>query len=192
MGGLTGLAGIPGLLGGAVAGNAGSFGDDIKGCLSGVSLFSPALGRVSLQAGELEMGYRHFNLPQLDGEAAGPRDWFIIEGAEFNCAKANPDLLRDRFGECLAQKRRSQPVGEAGAGCIFKNPSEGPAGKLLDEAGFKGRARGGMSFSELHANFMVNDGSGTSAQAFELIDEAREAVRQAFGVRLELEVKVWP
>lgn len=190
--GLAGLSGIPGSLGGAVAMNAGSFGDEIKNCLTSVSLFSPMLGRVVLRAQDLNIDYRHFSLPQLEGVTGSSRNWFIIYGAEFRCTKSAPELLQARARECAAMKRQSQPMGAASAGCIFKNHEAGPAGKLLEEAGFKGHAKGGMSFSTVHANFMVNNGSGTSAQAFDLIDDARYAVQDHCGALLELEVKVWP
>lgn len=190
--GLTGLAGIPGQLGGAVAMNAGSFGDEIKSCLNSVSLFSPVLGRVVLKARDLDISYRHFRLPQLEGVTGNSRMWFIIDGVEFRCPKAPPALLQARARECIAKKRRTQPMGDASAGCIFKNHEAGPAGKLLEEAGCKGQSRGGVSFSVLHANFMVNDGTGTAGRAFELIEDARYAVRDHCGANLELEVKIWP
>lgn len=192
LGGLGGLAGIPGQLGGAVAMNAGSFGDTIGNCLSSVSLFSPALGNVSIKAEDLELGYRRFVIPQLaEPDARAPR-WFIIHGAEFVCPKQPREDLEHKVATSLEKKRASQPLGASSAGCIFKNPELAPAGKLLEEAGLKGRSRSGMSFSQVHANFMVNDGNGTSDNAFELIDEARNLVRERFGVKLELEVRIWP
>lgn len=190
--GLTGLAGIPGQIGGAIAQNAGSFGNEIKDCLSSVSLFSPVLGRVVLKASDLDMAYRHFRLPQLEGVSGKSRNWFIIDGAEFRLRKAPPDELQARARECLARKRQSQPVADASAGCIFKNHAEGPAGLLLEKSGMKGQARGGMSFSTLHANFMINDGTGTPDQAFSLIDDAKYMVLDHFGAQLELEVRIWP
>lgn len=192
LGGLTGLAGIPGQIGGAIAQNAGSFGDEIKSCLSSVNLFSPELGRVTLTASELDIDYRHFGLPQLASLGNSPRNWFIIEGAEFCLRKAPVAELQARTRKCLTRKAQSQPVAAASAGCIFKNHEAGPAGMLLEKSGMKGQAQGGMSFSTIHANFMVNNSSGTPEQAFALIDEARSAVLERFGAQLELEVKVWP
>lgn len=192
LGGLTGLAGIPGLLGGAIAMNAGSFGDEIKNCLSSVSLFSPPLGRVVLKASELDISYRHFKLPQLADVTGRALNWFIIDGVELRCPKAPVELLQEQARECLDKKRKSQPIADASAGCIFKNNEAGPAGWLLEQSGMKGLSKGGMSFSSLHANFLVNDGMGMAEQAFELIDEARYMVQDTFGVHLELEVRIWP
>ena len=78
----------------------------------------------------------------------------------------------------------------ATCGCVFKNPQGASAGRMLDELGFKGKSLGGMCFSALHANFLVNEGRGTAKAALELIAKAREAVMGRFGVELELEVKV--
>jgi UDP-N-acetylmuramate dehydrogenase len=91
------------------------------------------------------------------------------------------------------KKKSTQPVLAWSAGCAFKNPSpELSAGKLLDEAGFKGKGLGGMAFSPLHANFLVNEGRGGASAAFELLDRAREVVRRRNGIDLHLEIKVFP
>jgi UDP-N-acetylmuramate dehydrogenase len=63
---------------------------------------------------------------------------------------------------------------------------------LLDEAGFKGKALGGMAFSPKHANFLVNEGKGSASAAFELLAQAREAVQARHGISLHLEIKVLP
>jgi UDP-N-acetylmuramate dehydrogenase len=63
---------------------------------------------------------------------------------------------------------------------------------LLDEAGFRGKGLGGMAFSPLHANFLVNEGKGSANAAFELLEQAREAVQRRDGVSLHLEIKVFP
>ena len=79
---------------------------------------------------------------------------------------------------------------------MFKNPEGLPAGmgagRLLDEAGLKGRRLGGMAFSTVHANFLVNEGNGTATQALELLEYGRATVFDRFNVNLETEVKVLP
>jgi UDP-N-acetylmuramate dehydrogenase len=78
------------------------------------------------------------------------------------------------------------------AGCVFKNPAGGePAGKLIEELGFKGRRVGGAMVSELHANYIVNAGGARCSEVLELIDAIREAAARARGIELELEVEVW-
>ena len=91
------------------------------------------------------------------------------------------------------KKKSKQPVTAWSAGCVFKNPTpEMSAGRLLDEAGFKGRQLGGMAFSTLHANFLINEGKGSATAALALLQEARQAVRQRFGIELEPEVRIVP
>ncbi len=91
------------------------------------------------------------------------------------------------------QKKSTQPVTAWSAGCVFKNPHAGhPAGRLLQDAGMRGRRLGGMAFSAIHANFLVNEGKGTFEQAMELISMARDNVRASSGFSLELEVRLWP
>ena len=91
------------------------------------------------------------------------------------------------------KKKSTQPVLAWSAGCAFANPSpELAAGKLLDEAGFKGKRLGGMAFSPLHANFLVNEGKGSADAALDLLGQAREAVQRRSGVNLQLEIKVLP
>ena len=95
------------------------------------------------------------------------------------------------MAENLARKISTQPVAAHTAGCVFRNPPECSAGKLLDDAGMKGVGRGGMRFSDMHANFLVNEDGGSCAAALDLIAEAREKVARTSGVNLEMEIKVW-
>lgn len=182
--GMEGLSGIPGGVGGAVAMNAGSFGHDVRQVLERVLLFSPCCGLRWVGREDVSMGYRHF-APRTDDA------YFLVLGAELRLRSATPEEVKEAMNEAMSKKKAGQPISAATAGCVFKNPvGAAPAGKLLDDAGFKGKRLGSMAFSEMHANFLVNLGGGTSAEAFELIGTAQEEVAAKFGVDLELEVKV--
>ena len=107
-----------------------------------------------------------------------------------------PEMTNLQVREYLETKRRVQPVTEASAGCIFKNPppelSGGrSAGKLVEDAGAKGRTRGDAIVSPLHGNFIVNRGNATSADVLTLIEDVRDLVAERTGVVLATEVKVW-
>ena len=181
--GLEGLAGIPGTVGGAVAMNAGSFSRQTADVLTRVHLWDMAEGPRWITPDAWEASYRHF-------APKGVRTpWLVLE-AELTLTIAGPRAVRATTDETLAQKKAVQPINAATCGCAFKNPPGLSAGKLLDEAGFKGKTLGGMGFSPMHANFLVNNGSGTASQALTLIDEAKASVRARFGVELELEVRV--
>ncbi|MCR5814348.1 MAG: UDP-N-acetylmuramate dehydrogenase [Desulfovibrio sp.] len=183
--GLEGLAGIPGTVGGAIAMNAGSFGCEMCRHLRSVTVFTG--GRVQvLSAGEFAFGYRHFAFP-------GCQEFFLILEAECHFESGTVDAIHRLMNTHFLAKKASQPIALASAGCLFKNPASGPAaGKLLEDAGFKGRELGGVAFSDLHANFLVNKGNGTASQALELMQLAQEAVERMSGIRLEPEVRIVP
>ena len=184
--GLESLCGIPGSVGGAVAMNAGSFGAEIGPLARTIQLFSPLWGLVERKAEDFSFRYRVC-------EPHGHSGWFLVCSVTLELAKGDKDAIRARMREVYTRKQQSQPVTAWSAGCVFKNPApDAPAGRLLEEAGFRGKKLGGMTFSSVHANFLVNEGSGTFEQAMELIETAREAVRGRSGHKLELEVRLWP
>lgn len=181
--GLERLAGIPGSFGGAVAMNAGSYGVEIGRRLARIRLWTPARGAFWVAAADCAFGYRRFD-PRL-----GP-GFRLVLGAEIELERSSPDAVGGIMAETYAKKKQTQPVTAKSAGCVFKNPPGESAGRLLDLAGFRGRRLGGMGFSELHANFLVNLGRGTSAEALELLALARAGVRERFGLDLETEVVI--
>ncbi|MDR1946957.1 MAG: UDP-N-acetylmuramate dehydrogenase [Desulfovibrio sp.] len=194
--GLEALAGIPGSVGGAVAMNAGSFGTEIGTRVRSLTLFSPRLGLRKISAPEMEFSYRQgrcLGLP-IGGAAlsAGDDDPALLLEAAFALDKSHMGTVRERMHSYLAEKKLRQPVGAASAGCVFKNPApDAPAGRLLEEAGMKGKSLGGMRFSPLHANFLVNEGGGSCAAALELMALAVEEVKRKSGFKLEKEVCLW-
>jgi UDP-N-acetylmuramate dehydrogenase len=186
LGGLEGLTGIPGSVGGAVFMNAGSYGVSIGDLAHSVEVFSPFLGLRELPATDFAFSYRSCRLHGHEG-------WFLITGVTLAMSKGERSVIRERMREVYAKKRAGQPVTARSAGCVFKNPSpQDPAGRLLEQAGLKGMSRGGMRFSTVHANFLVNEGGGSSEQALELIELAKERVHLKSGHRLETEVRLWP
>jgi UDP-N-acetylenolpyruvoylglucosamine reductase len=88
-----------------------------------------------------------------------------------------------------AKRWETQPAAPS-AGCIFKNPKTIPAGKLIDELGLKGTRVGGAMVSDVHGNFIVNDGTATARDVLNLIDRIKEQVRAARGIELETEVEI--
>ena len=187
--GLEGLAGIPGEVGGSVAMNAGAMGSELALRLHRLEYFSPQSGLLLAGPDEFSCAYRHFSL-------YAEKSWWLACHAVLALDKGSPAESMRRVKELLQRKAATQPLQAHSAGCVFKNPPDSgegpqPAGLLLDKAGLKGKALGGMAFSTRHANFLINTGNGTADQALELISAAREAVAQRFGVALELEIKEW-
>lgn len=186
--GLQGLSGIPGQVGGAIAMNAGSYGQEIGDVLESITLFIPGQGVVTLNKGEFEAAYRSFNF-KCKAKAA----YYIILSACLRMKKANPAEIKLAMLEFKKIKAATQPLQAFSAGCAFCNPSPGlSTGKILDELGFKGKMLGGMMFSDVHANFLVNIGQGNSSQALELLDVAKEKVLAETGLALKLEIMVYP
>ncbi len=187
--GLEGLAGIPGTVGGALAMNAGSFGCETLQCVHSVRIFSPEHGIVDVERSACEPVYRHC---EFIVKGRKMPSWFLILDAVL-ALSPNAATPEKTMRSVLARKNATQPVAAQSAGCVFKNPAPGvSAGKLLDEAGFKGKSRGGIFFSEKHANFLINSGCGRSEDAVHLLIEARRAVAARTGHVLQLEARLWP
>jgi UDP-N-acetylenolpyruvoylglucosamine reductase len=91
--------------------------------------------------------------------------------------------------ESQEKRRTTQPIAKS-AGCIFKNPDSCPAGKLVDELGLKNSSVGKARVSEVHGNFIVNDGGATATQMLELIDRIKETAKAKRGIELETEVQI--
>lgn len=183
--GLEGLVGIPGSVGGAVAMNAGSHGAETCKNIYNIQIFADnTIERINGNA--LQYGYRTLKIN-------GKKNDFIVLEATFGLTRTARDGICRCMRHNFFEKKSKQPVTAWSAGCVFKNPSpEMPAGRLLDQAGFKGKKMGGMAFSTLHANFMINEGKGSATAALALMQEAKEAVLERFGIALEPEVRIIP
>jgi UDP-N-acetylmuramate dehydrogenase len=172
--------GIPGSLGGGLTMNAGAFGGEIGRvvvALEGVH----ADGQIEeLPRDRLPFQYRRLDLP------AG----WVITAVRLMLARGDAAEMAKRVASARDKRKRNQPLGWPNAGSVFKNPAGGFAGRLLEEAGVKGLARGGARVSDVHANFIVNAGGATAADVRSLMDEMAERVHARCGVRLEPEVKL--
>jgi len=162
------VAKLPGTLGGMLAMNAGVKEYEIFPLLESIEID----GRW-IPAEAIEHGYRHARLPG------------IATAARFPLRRGYDDSLRRE----LLTLRENQPR-EPSAGSAFKNPPGDYAGRLIEAVGLRGYRLGGMAWSEKHANFLVNLGRGTYAEAMELIHLAKERVRERFGIELEEEIRI--
>ena len=179
--GRTGLEfaiGIPGSVGGAVRMNAGAFGGEVKDVLERVRMVDESGKFRSLRAEELEFSYRHTKLPARA----------IVVDATFSC---RPGAIRTDVYERSVGRKKTQPIWERSFGSTFVNPPGRFAAEMIEACGLKGKRQGGAMFSDLHANFIINvDGSATAADVEALIEIARSAVRNKYGVELKTEVIV--
>jgi len=128
---------------------------------------------------ELEVFYRRF--PLLENN-------FAIS-ATFRAEPAERATIDGRLHASQEKRRTSQPIAKS-AGCIFKNPDSIPAGKLVDELGLKNSRVGNARVSDVHGNFIVNDGDATAAEVLELIENIKAVARSQRGIELETEVQI--
>lgn len=192
--GMTGLewaTGLPGTVGGAVAGNAGAFGGDVAGVLGSATVLEPDDGQTVERPNEwFEFVYRGSRIKRGSrGTEKQGSGRYVVLAATFGLERGDPEELAARADQILEWRRTHYPAG-ATAGSTFKNPPGDYAGRLIEEARLKGHRVGGAKISEQHANFVVNMGGATATDVMSLIERARAEVRQQFGVALELEIEL--
>ena len=195
--GLAGIewaCGIPGTIGGAVAGNAGAYGGDMAGIVTAVRAWLPpartpmagATGDASGAPGSVTtipvdaMGYAYRTSRLKHGPG-------IVLGARLRLRREDPAAILARIDTYESARRQKQPT-ERSCGSVFRNPPGEIAGRLLEAAGMKGRSRGDASVSPVHANWIINRGSATASDVISLIREGQDSVLTRTGIRLRLEV----
>jgi UDP-N-acetylmuramate dehydrogenase len=177
--GLESAVGIPGSVGGAAVMNAGAYGFSISDVLTEILVYDEDGERAQPPEG-WRFRYRGSSIPE--GSAVASVTVALRPG--------DAGELGVEIRELQLQRVRSQPGGR-NAGCVFKNPPGGHAGRIIDSLGLKGTRRGGAVVSERHANFVVNDASARASDVLEILDLLRERVAREAGVELELEVRIW-
>lgn len=178
--GLEGLVGIPGTVGGAICGNAGAFGYEMKDVLISVVIMDAEDRIEKIKAEGIDFGYRSSSISANE----------MILSAEIKLKKDKKEDVSAKIDDFLKRKRQKQPIREPSAGCVFKNPPGLHAGKLIDEAGCKGMRIGDIEVSTIHANFFINKGSATASDFIRLMEEIAQRVKEKFGVILEPEIKI--
>jgi UDP-N-acetylmuramate dehydrogenase len=182
LGGMEGLIGVPGSVGGALRMNAGAYGTQIGPHVREVELYRASTGKIeTLRGDDIRFDYRHTSF--------APGDVMLRVKLELP-SKPFKEILAG-IKVCNEKRRSSQPLNQKSAGCIFKNPAGGSAGRMIDELGLKGHRAGDAMVSDRHANFFVNTGKASCADMLKLIEDVRERVRTAYGVELENEVILW-
>lgn len=181
--GLSGLefaVGIPGTLGGALAMNAGTRDEWIGESVERLVLFVPGEGLVELRGSEIDWGYRSSDVTRRG----------IAVECDLRVSDGDKEAIRRTMDASFARRKRSQPVGVPSAGSVFRNPEGDSAGRLIEEVGLKGARRGGARISPVHANFIVNERDATARDVWSLVCEARAAVKDVYGIRLQTEIKL--
>ncbi len=178
--GLEQLVGIPGTIGGALRGNAGSQGGDIGQWTRSATVMKRTGEILTHDRDDLNFAYRQSSLDEL-----------VILNAQFELEPEDPQQLTKRMQKLWIVKKASQPMSNQNTGCIFKDPGGISAASLIDQAGLKGAHVGEAELSERDANFIVAKAGATTSEVLELIEMIRNQVADRLGVELELELQVW-
>ena len=179
LGGLEWMEGIPGNVGGGLRMNAGAMGSQTFDDVVRVRYLDSEGNLHTKTPAELEIGYR--SVPSLKTNYA--------VSAVFRGPRAPTDEILRKLQDSQEKRRTSQPIAKS-AGCIFKNPGICPAGMLVDQLGLKNCAVGDARVSEVHGNFIVNDGRATAVEMLALIEKIKATAREQRGIELETEVQI--
>ena len=178
--GLECCAGIPGTVGGAVAMDAGSRDEWIGHVVRDLVAFCPGKGLVRYQGSDITWEYRHCSLPS---------DHIVLE-ATFELVPSTREAVGAEMNRRMIRRRVTQPVGKACCGSVFRNPPDRSVGRMLEDCGLKGLTVGGACVSEVHANFVVNEGGAHASDIVTLMGTMHDAVLERYGVDLEPEVRL--
>jgi UDP-N-acetylmuramate dehydrogenase len=179
--GIAGLhfyRGIPGSIGGALRMNAGAHGVETKDVLESARAVDRAGNVHELSVAEMGYSYRHCSVP---GD-------FIFTQAIFKGEPGETAEIVKQMEEVADYREQNQPIRERTGGSTFKNPNGHSAWKLVDQAGCRGLRVGGAKVSEMHCNFLINDGNATGEDVERLGETVRARVKASSGVVLNWEI----
>lgn len=177
--GLECLVGIPGTVGGAVSMDAGTRHEWIGARVKDVVALRPGEGLHRYAGSDIEWGYRYTNIPTSE----------IILEATFSLVPDEKASIAERMESLVARRRLRQPLGKPSCGSVFRNPGLRSVGQLIDSCGLKGYSVGGACVSDMHANFIVNDGGARAADVIAVMSRVHDTVLDKYGIDLVPEVK---
>ena len=177
--GLEYLSCIPGTVGGAVFGNAGVKNYPISSVIDKIEAIDYSGNKRVLTKNDINFEYRKSDLQSN----IITNVFFVLKNADKN------DILKTISKE-LERRKSSQPIGTKNAGCIFKNPKDDSAGRLIDSLKLKNYSVGGIQISDVHANFFINKENGCAKDMINLIEFVQDEVYKKYNIKLETEIKI--
>ena len=174
------LAGIPGVMGGALAMNAGAWGGDTWSLVTKVETVDRRGVWRRRPPTDYVIAYRQVRGPAEEGFVA----------AHLRLQPGDGAAARRRIRELLARRALTQPLGQPSCGSVFRNPPGDHAARLIEAAGLKGHRLGAAAVSTQHANFIINTGGASAAELEALIHQVADTVARVHGVRLIPEVRI--
>lgn len=176
---LTFLRGIPGTIGGALRMNAGAYGGETKDILIEARAVDRSGNIHVLTNADMKYTYRHCGAPED----------LVFTQALFQGRPGDPAEISAAMDKITASREATQPIKSRTGGSTFKNPPGNKSWQLIDQAGMRGFAVGPAKVSELHCNFLINEGGATAAQIEELGETVRARVKATSGIELDWEIK---
>ncbi|HEY8864069.1 MAG TPA: UDP-N-acetylmuramate dehydrogenase [Candidatus Dormibacteraeota bacterium] len=176
--------GVPGTVGGAVYQNAGCWGKELREVLVEVEGFMPGKGRKTWNPVDLHFRYRTSAL--RDGALKGG----LVVAAKIQLERGDGEAAKALMAKLTKERNETQPIKTKNCGSVFQNPPGDSAGRLVQAAGLKGAREGMAVVSQLHGNFIVNEGGATAADVKRLIERIQIEVRRRFNIELETEVEM--
>jgi UDP-N-acetylmuramate dehydrogenase len=176
---LTFLRGIPGTIGGALRMNAGAYGGETKDILIEARAVDRSGNIHVLSNADMKFSYRHCGAP----------DGLVFTEALFQGRPGDKAEIAAAMDKITQSREATQPVKSRTGGSTFKNPPGQKSWQLIDKAGMRGFAIGPARVSELHCNFLINEGGATAAEIEALGETVRARVKASSGVDLDWEIK---
>lgn len=175
------LGTIPGTIGGAVRGNAGCYGSEVKDLVLSIEAIDFDGEIHTFTNEECKFEYRKNNLPEN----------LIFTKIILKANTTKPkEEIEATYKEMLEKRSNSQPHGVKTCGSTFKNPTEKPAWKIIQELGYQNKEINGAKMSEKHANFMVNTGTATATDLENLGELIKKEAKEKQGIELEWEIRI--
>jgi len=182
------FSGIPGSMGGALAMNAGAFKGETWKAVINVETIDIKGNFHHRKAKEFDVSYRHVS--GLDKDQDHQKEWYVSADFVFERNPEQVELSKQQIKNMLLKRNETQPVQQANAGSVFKNPEGNYAAKLIEQCELKNTQIGDAIVSNKHANFIINQGKASSADIINLIELVQETVLKQTGILLEREVVI--
>lgn len=177
--GLEHFVAIPGTIGGALFGNAGIKNKNISDMLKELEIVDYYGNKKNLSKKNINFEYRKSGLCDC-----------VITKAVFVLKKADKNDILKTISQEFEKRKISQPFGAKSAGCIFKNPPNDTAGRIIDSLNLKSYGIGGIEISDKHANFFINKNNGRAKDMMNLIKFVKNRVNEKYNIKLETEIKI--
>jgi len=176
--------GVPGTVGGAVYQNAGCWGKEIREVLVQAEVYQSRVGVRNMSPSDLKLGYR------TSGLREGALQGALVISATVQLARGDGEEAKRLMAKLTRERNQTQPIKSKNCGSVFRNPPGDSAGRLVQAAGLKGLREGAAVISQLHGNFIINEGGARASDVRTLVERARAEIKRRFNIEIEAEVEM--